>query len=108
MVLMIPVTFLYAKNYVKKTAYYMNDDIICFKSGVWFGKQSFVKISKIQSVEIHESPFDRRNKMATLEIDTAGSNPILHHVKIPYLEKADAYEMRNFIRIKLKEIEFNW
>jgi len=46
--------------------------------------------------------------MATLEIDTAGSNPILHHVKIPYLEVADAYEMRAFIQKKLKTTDFNW
>lgn len=108
MVLMIPVIFLYAKNYVKKTAYFINDDIICFKSGVWFGKQSFVKISKIQTVEVLESPFDRRNKMATLEIDTAGSNPLLHHVRIPYLELEDAYKMRNFIQEKLKVVDFDW
>ncbi len=97
---MIPVAYFYSKNYVKKTAFYINDDIICFKSGVWFGKQSFVKISKIQTVEILESPFDRRNKMATLDIDTAGSNPLLHHVKIPYLEIADAYSLQAFIHTK--------
>ncbi len=108
MVAMIPVCYFYSKNYVKKTAYYINDDIICFKSGVWFGKQSFVKISKIQTVEILESPWDRRNKMATLEIDTAGSNPLLHHVRIPYLELADAYELQAFIQNRLDETEFNW
>jgi putative membrane protein len=108
MVLMIPVTYLYAKNYVKKTAYFINDDIICFKSGVWFGKQSFVKISKIQTIEVLESYFDRRNKMATLEIDTAGSNPLLHHVRIPYLEIEDAYKLRKFIQEKLNETEFDW
>ena len=107
-VMMIPFAYFYAKKYVRKTAYYINDDIICFKSGIWFGKQSFVKISKIQTVQVLESPFDRRNKMATLEIDTAGSNPILHHVKIPYLEVEDAYEMRSFIQNKLKETEFDW
>jgi len=108
MVAMIPITFIYAKKYVKKTAYYIDDDIISFKSGVWFGKQSFVKISKIQTVEILESPFDRWNKMATLEIDTAGSNPLLHHVKIPYLEIADAYQLQAFIQKRLDETEFNW
>lgn len=108
MVLMIPVAYLYAKNYVKKTAYFINDDIICFKSGVWFGKQSFVKISKVQTVEIIETYFDRRNKMATLEIDTAGSNPLLHHVKIPYLEVEDAYKIRYFIQEKIKKSKFDW
>ncbi len=107
-ILLLPMTYLYAKNYVKKTAYFINNDIICFKSGVWFGKQSFVKISKIQTVEIQQSYFDRRNNMATLEIDTAGSNPLLHHVKIPYLEVEDAYKMRQFILDKIKISEFNW
>jgi putative membrane protein len=108
MILMVPFVYLYAKNFVKKTAYYVNDDIICFKSGVWFGKQSFVKISKIQTIEVLESPFDRRNKMATLEIDTAGSNLLLHHVRIPYLEIDDAYNLRKFIQEKLNETEFDW
>ncbi len=107
-VLMIPVAYLYSKNYVKKTAYYINDDIICFKSGVWFSKQSFVKISKVQTVEILETYFDRLNNMATIEIDTAGSNPLLHHVRIPYLELKDAYKIRDFIQDKLKETDFDW
>ncbi|MCF6287817.1 MAG: PH domain-containing protein [Proteobacteria bacterium] len=107
-IIMLPVIFLYAKNYVKKTGYYINDDIICFKSGVWFGKQSFVKINKIQTVEILESPFDRRNQMATLEIDTAGSNVMLHHVRIPYLELADAKQLKAFIQHKLKTSELDW
>ena len=105
---MLPLTYFYAKNYVKKTAFFVNDDIICFKSGIWFGKQSIVKISKIQTVEILETFFDRRNKMATLEIDTAGSNPILHHVKIPYLEIEQAYKLRKFLIEKLQQTAFNW
>ncbi|MEZ5496927.1 MAG: PH domain-containing protein [Gammaproteobacteria bacterium] len=106
--LTLPLAFVYAKNFVKKTGYYFDGDIICFKSGVWFGKQSFVKIKKIQTIMIHESPFDRRNKMATLEIDTAGSNLLLHHVKIPYLELHDAYQIRNFINNKLQSEDFDW
>ena len=106
--LMVPISYLYAKKYVLKTAYFINDDIICFKSGVWFGKQSYVKINKIQTIEILESPFDRRNKMATLEIDTAGSNILLHHVRIPYLEIKDAYRIRDFIQKQLKETAFDW
>jgi len=105
---MIPMTYFYAKKYVKKTAYFINGDIICFKSGIWFSKQSIVKISKIQTVEIIESYFDRKNKMATLEIDTAGSNPLLHHVKIPYLEVGHAYKLRNFINKKLNLSQFDW
>ncbi|MGH9936449.1 MAG: PH domain-containing protein, partial [Blastocatellia bacterium] len=31
-----------------------------------------VPISKVQAVEIHQSPFDRRLGLATLNIDTAG------------------------------------
>ncbi len=106
--LLVPMAYIYSKAYVKKTAYFCNDDIICFKSGVWFGKQSFVKISKIQTIEIHESPFDRRNNMATLEIDTAGSNILLHHVQIPYLAMQEAIDLKIFLEDKLKTTEFDW
>ena len=105
---MVPLTYVYAKNYVKKTAYFINDDIICFKSGIWFGKQSLLKISNIQTIEIIETFFDRRNKMATLEIDTAGSNPLLHHIKIPYLERNKAFEIRNFLSNKVNAMDFDW
>lgn len=104
----LPLGYVYAKNYIRKTAYFYNEDIICFKSGVWFGKQSFVKINKIQTVTLFESPFDRVHKMATVEIDTAGSNLLLHHVKIPYLEREDAYEIRDFLLQRIKNREFDW
>ena len=105
---MFPMTYVYAKRYIKKTAYFYNEDIICFKSGVWSGKESYVKIDKIQTVEILESPFDRRNKMATLEIDTAGSNQMLHHVRIPYLEVEEAYRIRDFIQDRVRGRELVW
>ena len=92
--MMIPVAFVYARRYVKSTAFCIDKEIIGFKSGVWFSKQSFVKIDKIQSIQIKESPFDRKNKMATLEIDTAGSNIMKHHIKIPYLERLDAEQLK--------------
>lgn len=106
--LMIPVAYIYSKKYIRKTGFYYDEDVICFKSGVWFGKQSFVKVNKIQTLRLQQSPFDRMNNMATLEIDTAGSNILLHHVKIPYLENKDAYEIRNFLLNEIKRREFDW
>lgn len=107
-VLMLPMTYFYAKSYVKKTAYFYNAEVIGFKSGVWLREESYVKIDKIQSIEIKESPFDRRNNMVTLEVDTAGSNTLLHHVRIPYLERDEAYKIRDFIQTKVKKVALVW
>jgi putative membrane protein len=39
----------------------------------WLGRSThIVPINKIQAVEIHQSPFDRRLGLATLSVDTAG------------------------------------
>jgi putative membrane protein len=108
LLVLIPFAYLYAKNYILKTAYFINNDIICFKSGIWFGKQSFVKINRIQTIEIQQSYFDRRNNMATLEIDTAGSNIFLHHVKIPYLDLDEVYQIRDHLKRSLNNTEFSW
>jgi len=106
--LMFPLSYLYAKKYVQRTAYFFNEDLICFRSGVWFVEESYVKVDKIQTVEILESPFDRRNQMATLEVDTAGSDLMLHHVRIPYLELNDAYKIRDFIQSRVNHMELSW
>jgi putative membrane protein len=39
----------------------------------WLGRSTqVVPINKIQAVEIHQTPFDRRLRLATLRVDTAG------------------------------------
>jgi putative membrane protein len=63
--------FISVANY-RNLAYRFSDRYFCARRG-WAGRSThIVPINKIQAVEIHQSPFDRRLGLATLRVDTAG------------------------------------
>ncbi len=58
-------------NY-RNLGYVLSERYFCARRG-WAGRSThIVPISKIQAVEVHQSPFDRRLGLATLSVDTAG------------------------------------
>lgn len=69
--------------------------------------ESCVRFSKIQSVLLGQSPFDRRLGMARLQVDTAGSGSELAFV-IPYLEAEVAHELARRLRHEAATREFTW
>lgn len=100
--------FFYAKAYIKNAGYHISDQMAAFKSGVIFKKETYVRLPKVQTVRIKESFFDRRHKMATLELDTAGATIGTHHVEIPYLNYEIAQKLYHKISSNIKNIEFEW
>src|SRR6185369_6668355 len=63
--------FISGANY-RNLAYRLSDRYFCARRG-WAGRSThIVPINKVQAVEIHQSPFDRRLGLATLRVDTAG------------------------------------
>jgi putative membrane protein len=103
--LLVPLPFFagYARAWVKAAGWSLNETGISFKSGVLLQQQTHVKMDKVQVVDTAQSPFDRRHRMATLEVDTAGANALAHHIKIPYLPQAEAVRIRQFILQRLKK-----
>ncbi len=99
---------IYAKWYVKNAGYYLSEDMVAFKSGVIFRKETYVPLPKVQTARIKESLFDRRHKMAGVELDTAGAAIGAHHIDIPYLNYQDAERVYQFISSRIKNIEFEW
>ena len=53
-------------------------------------KHHVAPLGKIQVVAVHESPFDRRLRMAGVVVDTAGASGESHRVRIPYLSRDTA------------------
>ncbi|MGH9934626.1 MAG: PH domain-containing protein, partial [Blastocatellia bacterium] len=69
--LMPLVYFISVANY-RNLGYALSDRYFCARRG-WPGRSTnIVPIDKIQAVEVHQSPFDRRLGLATLSVDTAG------------------------------------
>jgi putative membrane protein len=81
---------------------------LAYRSGLITKKCSLTFLDKVQSVWLSESPFDRRWKMATLCIDTAGSGPAEHQLHIHLLEAGFARSERQAIAKHASEttIEF--
>ncbi|AOE48808.1 PH domain-containing protein [Kangiella sediminilitoris] len=107
-VILIVLSFLYAKAYVKNTAYCLDQDMVGFKSGVIFKKETYVRLSKIQTVKVKESLFDRRYGMAKLEVDTAGAIVGAHHVEIPYIKLDEALRIQNKLVQRVSNKQFVW
>ncbi len=70
---------------------------IAYRSGLLTKKCSVTFLEKVQSVWLDHSPFDRRWKMATLCIDTAGSGPAEHNIHVGMLEENFAQHERDAI-----------
>ncbi len=99
-----PISWWYARAWVRHAGYEINASRFSVRHGVLFRKQVHVKLDKVQTISIHQSPFDRRHDTGTLKVDTAGGNPMEPPVQMPYLPLNDAVRMRDFI---LRHIRHN-
>jgi putative membrane protein len=90
------------------THYALSATAIYFRSGWWTRQMSVARFSKIQTVVSHASPFDRRNRMASVSIDTAGATRIGHSVDIPYLEQAVADALAGRLYGEAVRTDFHW
>ena len=69
------VLFLFgARRSVEHRHYAITDDAILTRAG-WLSRTlSIVRFEKIQAVSFRQSPFDRRHRMGSIHIDTAGAS----------------------------------
>jgi len=68
----IPLVYLINVVNYRNLGYLMGERYFRTRHG-WLGRSThIVPVNKIQAIEIHQSPFDRRLDLATLSIDTAG------------------------------------
>lgn len=107
-VLLLPLLWLYVKLWLKYTAFVHNDELIAYRSGAFFRRISLVKISKIQTIRLLETPFDRHLNMGSIQVDTAGSDFFAHRVDIPYLDKAVILKLHRKLSRQVSEKRFVW
>jgi putative membrane protein len=91
------VGWLYAEKKAAAMRYSRGAFGIAFRSGMLTKKCSVTFLEKIQSVWIDHTPFDRRWRMATLCVDTAGSGPAEHRIVVPLLDAEFARRERDAI-----------
>jgi putative membrane protein len=106
--LLLPLAWLHASLWVRHTGYAVAPQAVLFRSGWWTRRASVVRFGKIQSLERVESPFDRRHRMASLRVDTAGAARIGHSVDIPYLDDRVATRLMEQLYREACRTTFRW
>jgi putative membrane protein len=75
----------------------------------WLGRSThIVPINKIQAIEIHQSPFDRRLGLATLNVDTAGQAYTGGGPQISNLPIDDARAIAKMLAQKAAATRYRW
>jgi len=104
----LPFAILHSALYVRHAGYARTDGAIYYKSGWWERRMSIVRCSKIQALSLVESPFDRRNDMAGLAVDTAGAGRVGHRVQIRYLLAETARKLQESLFREASRTAFRW
>ena len=107
-VLLLSVCYWTSGLYVKHTGYAVVPGAIFSRSGWWVRRLRIVRFSKIQALETTESPFDRRYRMASLKVDTAGATRVGHSIDMPYLDVGVAKRMQNQLYDEAGRTAFRW
>jgi putative membrane protein len=94
--------------HVRYTKWAATEDALVLRSG-WLWRQiTIVPAAKIQVVGRVESPFDRRNAMAGIRVDTAGSGATAHRIAIPYLARETAAALYERLASQTAQTAFRW
>lgn len=99
-VVALPLLLMWAIKKSKAMRYARTENGVVYRSGVLIHKTSVTFFEKIQTLQVDQSPFDRRWKMARLSVDTAAAGPADHRIQIPYLDEDFAREELQLLRSK--------
>jgi len=99
---------LHARLWTRHAAYALLADAVAWKSGWWTRHTSIVPYEKVQVVAVGQSPFDRRHRMASLAVDTAGAGHVGHSFELPYLDEAAAAALLGRLLEETSARAFRW
>ncbi|MDY6948588.1 MAG: PH domain-containing protein [Pseudomonadota bacterium] len=81
----VPLAWMNAHLYVKHTRWALARDAVLFRSGWLTRRLTIVPRDRVQTLSLEASPFDRRSRMASIYVDTAGASSMSAGIKIRYL-----------------------
>ena len=98
---LLPLAYLRARLWARYSAWALEGGVVAFRQG-WLDRHwRFAEARKLHALQITQSPFDRRNGMASLHLDTAGASPLEPALRIPYLAVADAEALAARLRAQM-------
>ena len=99
---------IHARRTVAAIRWTTSGGTVQFTSGWIWRKLLMAPLGKIQVVSRHESPFDRRHRMASVFVDTAGRAQIDYSIRIPYLSRPDADSLAAHLAASAAQTTFRW
>jgi len=108
LLVLIPWSVVNARWSAAALGWAVTDELVAFRSG-WFWRQTTVApFARVQAATFNESPFDRRNRMAGVRVDTAGAGDLSHRVAIPYLGRDVAERLWRHVAHEAARRSFRW
>ena len=104
----LPLAWQLAVLRARRLGWGVSDRAVFLRDGRLAHVLSCVRFSKIQSVSLSQSPFDRHLRMAHLRVDTAGSESATTSFVIPYLAEDVARDLMQRLRREAGAVAFQW
>jgi putative membrane protein len=101
--LWIPYVYITNVIYRKRFHLYLSAEALQLNTGVWGKESKLAQWYKIQYMELIQSMYQRRKRLATLVIHTAGGQ-----IKIPYIDLELAQMIKNYALYKVEESKRSW
>ena len=109
---LLPVLVLWAiftsHRYASRLGWCTTREAIAFRTGTLVHAVTLAPLVRVQSVSLHESPFDRRTGMARVKIDTAGKGGGDYGVDVPYLPRDTAQDLYAHLGKAAATTAFQW
>ena len=106
--LFVPLSVLHARRAARALGWAITDDLVAFRSGWLWRQVTVAPLARVQTVAFHESPFDRRHRMASVRVDTAGAGDLSHRIAIPFLGRDVAFTLWRQLAHEAAVRRFRW
>jgi putative membrane protein len=97
-----------ARKGVRALGWSVTDSGVFFRSGWLWRRRTVAPFPKVQAVSVRESPFDRRFRMASVSVDTAGRDEQGHRITVPYLARTTADAIAADVAAQAARTTFRW
>ena len=96
-----------ARQHVRRLSWAIAGDAVIVRGGWLWRHTTVARFTRIQGVTLAESPFDRRHRMASVHVDTAGAGSG-DELAIPYLGRDVADALFQRLSAAAANTEFKW
>jgi len=101
--LLIPLGFFHHLFFARKFRYYLSEEAMQVRTGIWGIQNVLLRWDKIQKISVKQTLFQEKKGLATILLHTAGGT-----VLVPFIDKSDAFAIRDYALYKIETSESSW